>query len=218
MTILRVFLILTLCVLTAPLAAAAGEPAVSAPPPFPFPPAASGQVPSLGTPRPPAPQTAPGPFGAPGQLRVQPQPSGTWWKNPEIARRIELTEPQAIQIDQVYLEHRLRMVDMQGAVEKEEIRLQPLLDVDRPDEAQVAAQVDRVTAARGRIEKENTLMQLAIRRALSVEQWKKLQAVQQEREQAIRRAFSGAGAQPMPPGGPFGAPRPPAPPAAGPQK
>jgi Spy/CpxP family protein refolding chaperone len=219
MTILRTALILTVCVLAAPLGGAAGEPAVSPPPTSPFPPAAPGQVPSLGTPRPFAPQTAPGAFGAPGQIRVLPQASGTWWKNPDIAARIQLTEPQTAQIDQVYLEYRLRVVDMQGAVEKEELRLQPLLDVDRPDETQVATQVDRVAAARGRLERENVLMQLAIRRVLSVEQWKRLQTVQQEREQAIRRAFSGAGSQPMPQGGPFGAPRPPAaPPASAPRQ
>jgi Spy/CpxP family protein refolding chaperone len=62
------------------------------------------------------------------------------------------------------------------------MRLQPLLDADRPDEAKVAAQLDLIIAARGTLDKDNALMMLAIRRVLSVEQWKKLQALQQERE------------------------------------
>jgi Spy/CpxP family protein refolding chaperone len=61
------------------------------------------------------------------------------------------------------------------------MRLQPLLDADRPDEAKVAAQLDLIIAARGTLDKDNALMMLAIRRVLSVEQWKKLQALQQER-------------------------------------
>ncbi len=51
-------------------------------------------------------------------------------------------------------------------------------------------------AARGRLEKTNAMMMLAIRRALSVEQWKKLQSFQQEREREFHRMIG----PPMVPG------------------
>jgi len=63
-----------------------------------------------------------------------------------------------------------------------------------------------VLAARGRLEKANALMMLSIRRVLSVEQWKKLQAIQQERERMERRRMG------PPNGPPPGAAPPPRPP------
>ncbi|MGH9603385.1 MAG: hypothetical protein ACRD24_13460, partial [Terriglobales bacterium] len=56
------------------------------------------------------------------------------------------------------------------------------IEADRPDEAKVSAQIDLVLAARGRLEKAHTMMMLALRRSLSVEQWKKLESIKQERE------------------------------------
>jgi Spy/CpxP family protein refolding chaperone len=107
---------------------------------------------------------------------------GAWWKNSEVVKKLELSEAQVGQIEQTFLEHRLRLVDLRAVLDKEELRLQPLLDADRPDEAKVAAQLDLIIAARGKLDKANALMLLAIRRVLSVEQWRKLQSLQQERE------------------------------------
>jgi Spy/CpxP family protein refolding chaperone len=106
---------------------------------------------------------------------------GAWWKDSETVKQLGLTEAQVGQIEQTFLAHRLRLVDLRADLEKQELNLQPLLDVDRPDETKVAAQIDLITAARGRLEKEHALMLLATRRALSTDQWKRLQALQQER-------------------------------------
>lgn len=106
---------------------------------------------------------------------------GAWWTNSEVAKKLGLSEAQISQIERTFLEHRLRLVDLRADLEKQELRLQPLIEVDQPDEAKVAAQIDLITAARGRLEKGNAMMMLAIRRVLSIEQWKALQALQQER-------------------------------------
>jgi Spy/CpxP family protein refolding chaperone len=121
---------------------------------------------------------------------------GAWWKNSELAKKLELSEVQVSQIEQTFLEHRLLLVDLRADLERQELRLHPLLDADRPDEAKVIAQIDLVTAARAKLDKENAMMLLAIRRVLSVEQWKKLQALHQEREGERSRT----GGPPPPPG------------------
>jgi Spy/CpxP family protein refolding chaperone len=124
---------------------------------------------------PPGPQPGRPPRGTgPGQ--------GAWWKNSEVVKKLEISEAQVGLIEKIFLEHRLRLVDLRADLDKEELRLQPLLDADRPDEAKVAAQLDLIIAARGKLDKANALMLLAIRRVMSVEQWRKLQALQQERE------------------------------------
>ena len=70
----------------------------------------------------------------------------------------------------------MQLIDLRATLEKQELTLQPLVDAERPDEAQVTAQIDKVAQARADLEKSNAKMLLAIRRILTVEQWKQLQA------------------------------------------
>jgi len=136
---------------------------------------------------------------------------GKWWKNSEIARELGLSEAQINQIEQTFLEQRLKLIDLRAELEKQEARLQPLIEADQPDETKVGAQIDQVLAARGRLEKTNAMMMLAIRRVLTVEQWKRLQAIQQERERMHQRMM-GPPFAPGAPGGPPAATPPPRPP------
>jgi len=127
---------------------------------------------------------------------------GAWWKNSEVVSKLQLNDDQVKKISQTFLDHRLKLIDLRADLEKQELRLQPLLDADQPDEGKVSAQIDLITAARGKLEKENALMMLAIRRDLSVDQWKKLQALQEERRPRTFRIRTGA---PVPPGAEGGA-------------
>ena len=105
-------------------------------------------------------------------------PAGTWWKNSEIVSKLNLSDEQVRKISQTFLDHKLKLIDLQADLDKQELRLQPLLDIDQPDESKVSAQIDLITASRGRLEKENAMMMLDIRRWLSVEQWKKLESLE----------------------------------------
>lgn len=123
----------------------------------------------------------PAPLGPPPPTRMMAPGPGAWWKDSEMVKNLGLSEAQVGRIEQTFLDYRLRLVDLRADLEKQELGLRPLLDADRPDEAKVAAQIDLITTARGKLEKENALMLLAIRRVLSTEQWKRLQALEQER-------------------------------------
>ncbi len=130
------------------------------------------------------------PAAAPTPL-PPPAPLGKWWKNSDVVKELQLSDAQIKQIEQTFLDYRLKLIDLRAEVERQELKLQPLIEADRPDEQQVGAQVDAVLAARAKLEKTNTMMMLAIRRALSVEQWKKLQAIQQKREGPFLSHFEG---------------------------
>lgn len=121
---------------------------------------------------------------------------GRWWKNSEIVREIGLSEAQSSQIEQTFLEHRLKLIDLRADLEKQEARLQPLVEADQLDEAKVTAQIEQVLAARGRLEKANAMMMLSIRRVLSVEQWRKLQAIKESRQSPHRPPVPPAAPQP----------------------
>ncbi len=119
---------------------------------------------------------------------------GKWWQNSEIAKKLQLNDGQISQLDQIFL------------------KLQTLLDADVPNDGQVEAQVDQVLAARGKLEREFTLMNLDLRKVLSLDQWRQLKSVRGEGGAFGDRIFY---RKALPPGaGPDVGPLPPLPPSA----
>ncbi|HUK24483.1 MAG TPA: periplasmic heavy metal sensor [Terriglobales bacterium] len=122
-----------------------------------------------------------GPGGAMGGGITIRREMGEWWKNSEITKKLQLSGAQITKLNQIFYDHRLKLIDYRASMEKEDLHLQNLLDQDQPDENQVSTQVDQVLAARGKLEREFTMMNLDLRRVLSVEQWRQLKAIQEQR-------------------------------------
>lgn len=106
----------------------------------------------------------------------------------------------------------MKLVDIHAALQKEEIKLEPLLEADNPDESAVLASIDRIAAARANLEKANAQMAFAIRRVLTPEQWKQLRALRPRRDrfpQPMDRPHSGMRHNHQRPAPPADAPAPP---------
>jgi Spy/CpxP family protein refolding chaperone len=103
-------------------------------------------------------------------------PRGRWWTNSELVKRLGLSDSQVQQIEAIFQRQRPQLIDLQAALQKQEAALEPLIEAERPDEAQVTAQIDKVAQARGNLEKANAQMLLAIRRVLTLQQWKQLRS------------------------------------------
>ena len=101
---------------------------------------------------------------------------GRWWNNPKLIERLKLTEEQRKAFDGILQEHREKLVDLRGSLEKAELAMEPLMDDGQPNEAKILAQIDKVAQARAELEKANARFLLAIRAKLTPEQWKLLQA------------------------------------------
>jgi Spy/CpxP family protein refolding chaperone len=101
---------------------------------------------------------------------------GKWWKNSALVQKLGVSDSQVQQIEKVFQDHRAQLIDLRAALDKEEAKLEPLIEADRPDEAQVSAQIEKVTQARAHLENANALMLLGIRRVLTADQWKQLQS------------------------------------------
>jgi Spy/CpxP family protein refolding chaperone len=126
---------------------------------------------------------------------------GKWWQNSEIVKKLQLSDAQIGQLDQTFYDHRMKLIDYGADMEKQDLKLQTLLDADVPDEGQVEAQVDQVLAARGKLEREFTSMNLDLRKVLSLEQWRKLKTVRGP-EMGFGRVFTKRlqpGEVPLPP-------------------
>lgn len=103
-------------------------------------------------------------------------PHGRWWNNPEWAQKLGLTPDQQKKMEAIFEQSRPSLMDLSSTVRKEETAMGPLLAADQPDEGTILAQIDRVAQARAELEKANARMLLGLRRVLTPDQWKTLQA------------------------------------------
>ena len=148
--------------------------------------------------------------GQPGPQQRPPQqglenalggPPGKWWDRPEWVQLLVLSADQQKKMDDAFQQSRLKLIDLNATVEKEQVTMEPLVGAEPPDEAKIVAQIDKVAQARSELEKANARMLLGIRRVLTQDQWSKLKAETRNPAQVTVRP------QPGPPGrGPNGQP------------
>ncbi len=122
---------------------------------------------------------------------------GKWWKNSRVVHHLQLSDNQIRQIEQAFLGHRSELNSLRIELKRQEDALQTIIAANQLDDKRAAAQIVQVVAARGMLEKENALMMLEVRRAISVDQWNRLQELQ--RADANAAAAPGAPAIPPPP-------------------
>jgi len=103
-------------------------------------------------------------------------PRGRWWNNPDFVKKLSLTPDQQKKMEAVFEQSRPGLTDLSATVRKEEMAMEPLLSADQPDESKILAQIDRVAQARAELEKSYARMLLGLRRVLTPDQWKTLQA------------------------------------------
>lgn len=150
-----------------------------------------------------APAPPPGPGGPGGEKHVMMfrRELGAWWKNSKIAEKLQLSDQQIKQLEDVFYQHRIKLIDYTAEMEKSDMKLQQLLNADTVDEGQVNSAVDQVLNARGKVEREFTMLTLNFRKILSNDQWKQLQAVRgdQMHDRMFFRTTPGPGGPGRPP-------------------
>jgi periplasmic protein CpxP/Spy len=133
-------------------------------------------------------------------------PHGRWWNNPEFAQKLGLTADQQKRMEAVFQQARPNLMDLSANVRSQETGMEPLLGVDQPDEGKILAQIDHVAQARAELEKANARMLLGLRRVLTPDQWKILQADEPKGEHGGRYPRFGPrgdpGSNPAPNNGP----------------
>jgi|WetSurMetagenome_2_1015567.scaffolds.fasta_scaffold608171_1 periplasmic protein CpxP/Spy len=114
------------------------------------------------------------PQGRPSLERSLGGPSGRWWARPELVQQLGLTADQQKKMDDIFQQSRLKLIDLNAAVQKEDLIMEPLVSAAQPDEAKIVAQIERVGQARTELQKATARMLLGIRLVLTQDQWTKL--------------------------------------------
>jgi len=134
--------------------------------------------------------------------------------NPEMRKRLGITEEQAAKIRQQSLDFRKTEIRSRADLQVKRLDLHSLLAAETPDRAAIDSALQEVGAAQMALQKTNIDFRLAMRGALTPEQREKLIEMREE--------FQHRGAGPHGPGGPHGmmrhpgaqgTPKSPAPPA-----
>ena len=114
----------------------------------------------------------------PKALQAQPQLFFRAYRADSLpaVQKLDLTADQRKNIDDIFQQHRLKLIDLEAALQKEDLILEPLVAAVPPDDAKVLAQIDRVAQARAELEKANSRMLWQVRRVLTPDQWKQLQS------------------------------------------
>jgi len=114
----------------------------------------------------------------PARSAPAPAELGTWWKDSRVVRELQLRDTQIRQIEQAFLNHRSELTTLATELVHHETVLQSLIDNRGFDEAMAAEQIDQVVTLRAKLERARSTMLLGFRRAVSADQWKKLQEMQ----------------------------------------
>jgi len=177
---------LLLMVFLAGFAAWAEQPGESRGSPPPGPPLDGGPGMQADAPPPPMPPPPMQPNRPPMERSFRMGSPGRWWTDPETVKDLGLTADQQKRMDDLFQQSRLKLIDLNAALQKQEVILQPLLGADQPNESQILSQIDKVAQARAELEKANARMLLGLRSVLTVDQWKKLQAERRTRREGFR--------------------------------
>ena len=140
-------------------------------------------------------------------------PPGTWWRNPNIIATLSLSADQQKKMDDIFLQNRIALIHLHASLEEEQLKLEPLLNANPPDQARSLAEISKIADLRADLEKADAKMLLSLRGVLTADQWTKLQADQRARHERPMDGRSqkrgpdgqrGPGGQnaPPPPGGP----------------
>ncbi len=124
----------------------------------------------------------PGPGGGPGSGPrprsggMRGGPGGKWWDNPEMVKKLVLTAEQQKKMDDVFQQSKLKLIDLEAALQKEEVLLDGLMRGPQLDDSKILPSVDRIAQDRAELEKADARFLLGIRHVLTPEQWTQLQA------------------------------------------
>jgi len=180
----------------------------------------------------PGPPTPPGPAAAPAPPQGGPMmmkrgatergggmgivPPGTWWKNPATVTALTLSADQQKKLDDIFLQSRISLIHLHASLEEEQLKLEPLLNANPPDQAKSLAQISKIADLRADLEKSDAKMLLSLRGVLTADQWTKLQTEQHSRQDRLHED-RGPKSDPRALRGPRGPQGPGAPQGPGPQ-
>jgi len=103
-------------------------------------------------------------------------PPGKWWRRPEVAQRLELTEDQQSRLDGIFRGAANDLIDLKAELDKQSIALRGELDQPQLNRANIRQIAARLNEARSRKFERELMMLVDMRAVLTDPQWNKMRA------------------------------------------
>ena len=119
-----------------------------------------------------------------------PMAGGKWWLRPAIKDKLQLTLDQTEKINKIWIEHRKRIIDTRGEIEKTYLDLESLMDQPTVDKQEAYRLAERLGQLVAQQTEARIKMTIDIRQELSVEQFEKLKGLRAELAKGLREKRS----------------------------
>lgn len=108
-------------------------------------------------------------------------PGGKWWRIPEIAKKLELTSQDQVDLDSLFVQSRRKLFDLKNIVTKEKFELEQLIEAKTFDESVCMDQFKKLQTARTELATEHFKFVIGVRKLIGKDRFQQLKTMFQER-------------------------------------
>ncbi|OEU52119.1 MAG: hypothetical protein BA872_06355 [Desulfobacterales bacterium C00003060] len=101
-------------------------------------------------------------------------PPGKWWLMPRVSERLDLTNEEKRDLDDLFVNSRRKLIDLKGALERERFELENLIEKETLDETAVMDRFKNLEKARSNLAGERFRFLLQARKILGFERYQRL--------------------------------------------
>jgi Spy/CpxP family protein refolding chaperone len=113
---------------------------------------------------------------APLIAAAQDVPTGKWWYNPQIQKNLNLSQNEIGQLDNLFANSRLNLIQLKSEVEREQFELDQLLSKKKVDDAEVKKQFQKLEQARKKLANERLDFVIGVRNILGADRFQQLKS------------------------------------------
>ncbi|UCD31518.1 MAG: periplasmic heavy metal sensor [Desulfobacterales bacterium] len=134
---------------------------------------------------------------APTLVYGQHMASGKWWRIPDVAKSLNLSDKEVQQLEEAFRHSRRRLIQLKGQVESEQFELENLMDSKSLDDDAVHKQYERLEKARSDLGTERFRFLLKVRKIVGYERFQGLVSLKKRHLRKQRRYRKQNGLTPM---------------------
>ncbi len=101
-------------------------------------------------------------------------PTGKWWKRPDVAGKIGITEEEKEKLDNMYYKYRYQMIDLHSQVKKERLELEQLIDSKEFNDKACLDHFTKLQKAHNTVAAERFRFLVQVRKLLDIDRFQQL--------------------------------------------
>ncbi|MCP4371802.1 MAG: hypothetical protein GY797_27350, partial [Deltaproteobacteria bacterium] len=101
-------------------------------------------------------------------------PPGKWWHNPQLSKKLNLSDEEIRMLDKQFVESRRKLIKLKSLVEGEQFEIENLLDAENINQKEAIKQFDKLQQAKKNLSTERFRLLLEVRNILGLERFRQL--------------------------------------------